>query len=99
MRSPSALSCEPILYQPAMWNTPSTPAIGPCSESGSLMSPGWTSTPRDEVPSAFWVPRDRDHLVAGIDQLPGDPTADEAGSSRHEVLRHRRAPNEATRSR
>src|SRR3989441_1620050 len=47
MRSPSALSFEPILYQPAMWNTPSTPAIGPCSESGSLMSPGWTSTPRE----------------------------------------------------
>ncbi len=47
MRSPSARSFEPILYQPAMWNTPSTPAIGRRSESGSVMSPGRTSTPSE----------------------------------------------------
>src|SRR5881296_2855313 len=44
IRSPAARSFEPILYQPAMWNTPSTPAIGPRSESTSVMSPGRTST-------------------------------------------------------
>src|SRR5437667_3962108 len=44
-----ALSIRPVLradlYQPAMWNTPSTPAIGPRRESGSVMSPRRTSTP------------------------------------------------------
>src|SRR3989449_1626697 len=47
---------------------------------------------RDEVLCAFRVPRNRDHLVSGIDQLPGDATADEAGGPRHKVLRHRLAP-------
>src|SRR3989442_15703748 len=47
---------------------------------------------RDEVLCAFRVPRNRDHLVSGIDQLPGDATADEAGGPRHKALRHRRAP-------
>src|SRR2546427_1554038 len=53
IRSPSAGSFEPILYQPAMWNTPSAPAIGSRRESLLVMSPRRTSTPIDASPRAF----------------------------------------------
>src|SRR3989475_12824584 len=42
----------------------------------------------EEVSRVLWVPRDRDDIVTGIDQLPGDTTADETGGARHEILRH-----------
>src|SRR5437879_2936273 len=53
IRSPSARSLEPILYQPAMWKTPSAPAIGSRREFWFVMSPRRTSTPIDARFRAF----------------------------------------------
>src|SRR5437899_8917615 len=85
MRSPSGRSFEPILYQPAMWNTPSTPSIGPRKESRFVMSPRRTSTPIDTRLRALRIACDRHDVMACIDQLARDATANEAGGARHEV--------------
>src|SRR5206468_12007449 len=51
-----------------------------------------------EIPSRRESAGDRDDLMAGVDQLPGDATPDEAGGAGHEVLRHRTdRRNEANR--
>ena len=42
----------------------------------------------DEILGALRITRNRDDVVAGVDQLPGDTTANEARGARHEVLRH-----------
>src|SRR5439155_614436 len=44
--SASARSPEPILYHPATWKTPSTPIMGPHTDSAIVTSPGRTCTPR-----------------------------------------------------
>src|SRR2546422_9803291 len=52
-RPPSPGPLEPILSQPAMWKTPSAPAIGSRRESWFVMSPRRTSTPIDARFGAF----------------------------------------------
>src|SRR5207244_11867712 len=54
-------------------------------------------TDGDQVLGALRIPRNRDDIVAGVDQLPGDTTADEARGARHEILRHRRLAPETKR--
>src|SRR5438552_13847793 len=63
IRSPSAGSFEPILYQPAMWNTPSAPAIGPRRESWFDVSAANIDPDRCEVPCVLRVPSDCDDLI------------------------------------